>query len=77
MQRLQERYLCPNGDRWEIWLVIYDTDRYAPGGRDEVLQYQKNGFEVGHHTRHLDSSGRCIKENFHGITQIPADAQLV
>jgi hypothetical protein len=43
MERLPEKYICPNGDVWEIWLVIYATDRYVPGGNDEVLQYKKNG----------------------------------
>jgi len=57
MERLQEKYICPNGDMWEVWLVIYATDRYAPDGKDEVLQYKKNGHEVGHHTRH-SRSGR-------------------
>ncbi len=43
MERLEERCICPNGDVWEIWLVVYDTDQYAPGGKDEVIQYKKNG----------------------------------
>ena len=57
MERLQKRYKTSNGDIWEEWLVIYDTDRYIKGGRDEILQYKKNGYEVGHITYHLDSQG--------------------
>ena len=60
MERLTGRYLCPNGDVWEIWYVVYASDRYAPGGQDEVMQFQCNGREVGHHTRHLDAHGRLL-----------------
>ncbi len=77
MERLQEKYVAPNGDEWEVWLVIYDTDRYAAGGHDEVIQYKKNGREVGHHTRHLDKDGDLLQENFQGITSIPGDAKRV
>lgn len=77
MQRLQERYRCPNGDEWEIWLVVYNTGKYMLGGRDEVIQYKKNGREVGHHTRHLDNNGRLIHENHHGVTSLPGDAKRV
>ena len=77
MERLQEKYACPNGDIWEVWLVTYASDNYALGGSDEVLQYKKNGYEVGHHTRHLDKDGRLIHENDHGITTLPADAKRI
>ncbi len=77
MERLQEKYVCPNGDIWEVWLVVYDTDRYAPGGRDEVLQYKKNDAEVGHHTRHLDKDSNLLQENLHGITSVPDDAERI
>ena len=77
MERLQEQYICPNGDEWEVWLVVYDTDRYAPEGKDEVLQYKKNGHEVGHHTRHLDKDSNLIHENHHGITSVPEDARRI
>lgn len=39
MERLQEEYQTPNGDIWEVWFVVYDTDQYSTGGRDEVMQY--------------------------------------
>lgn len=77
MERLEDKYICPNGDEWEIWLVVYATDQYAPGGEDEVIQYKKNGREVGHYTRHLDKDGRLLKENYHGITFLPEDAKRV
>ncbi|MBI3763960.1 MAG: hypothetical protein HY260_19120 [Chloroflexi bacterium] len=77
MERLQQKYTCPNGDEWEVWFVVYDTDKYAPGGRDEVLQYKKNGSEVGHHTRHLDKDGGLLDENYHGMTTLPEDAKPV
>ena len=77
MERLQGKYACPNGDVWEVWFVVYDNDNYAPGGRDEVTQYEKNGREVGHHTRHLDKDGNLIHENHYGITALPDDAQRI
>jgi len=77
MQRLEDKYVCPNGDEWEVWLVIYATDQYAPGGSDDVIQHKKNGREVGHHTRHLDKDGRLLKENYHGITTLPKDAKRI
>lgn len=77
MERLQDRYITPNGDTWEIWFVVYDNDRYARGGRDEILQYKKNGREVGHITHHLDANGKLLQENIHGITSIPPDAKRV
>jgi len=77
MERLQDRYVCSNGDVWEVWFVVYDSDRYAPDGRDEVTQYKKNGREEGHHTRYLDKDGNLIQENYHGITSLPDDAQRV
>lgn len=75
MERLQEEYVTPGGDHWEIWFVVYQTDRYARGGRDEILQFKKKGREVGHITRHLDDGGNLLQENRHGITSIPRDAQ--
>ncbi|MFQ5408008.1 MAG: hypothetical protein ACE5FI_06240 [Anaerolineales bacterium] len=60
MERLRERYRCPDGDQWEVWLVVYPSDRYAPGGTDEIVQYKKNGREVGHYTRHLDKAGKLL-----------------
>jgi len=75
MERLQKRYRTPNGDMWEEWLVRYDTDKYDAGGHDEVLQYKKNGYEVGHITYHLDRNGRVMQENRHGTPTIPADAE--
>ncbi len=77
MERLEERYICFNGDVWEIWLVVYASDQYAPGGRDEVVQYKRNGREVGHHTRHLDKDDRLLRENYHGVTDLPKDAKRV
>jgi hypothetical protein len=77
MQRLQQKYICSNGDEWEVWLVIYKTNKYAQSGKDEVIQYKKNGREVGHHTRHLDGNGQLIHENFHGTTTIPNDAKRI
>ena len=77
MERLEERYITPSGDDWEIWLVVYDFDRYARGGRDEIMQYKKNGREVGHITRHLDANGKLLQENVHGITAVPPDAGRV
>lgn len=74
MERLNQRYRTPNGDIWEEWLVIYDTDAYDEVGRDEVLQYKKNGYEIGHITRHLDRHGRLLRENSHGNPYIPSDA---
>ena len=55
---------------------VTQADRYAADGRDEVLQYKKNGHEVGHHTRHLDRDENLIHENYHGITSVPDDAKL-
>ena len=75
MERLQKRYKTSNGDIWEEWLVIYDTDRYIKGGRDEILQYKKNGYEVGHITYHLDSQGTLLQENRHGQPGLPSDAE--
>jgi hypothetical protein len=60
-----------------VWLVVYDNDNYAPGGKDEVTRYKKNGREVGHHTRHLDKDGNLIHENRYGITTLPDDAQRI
>ena len=77
MERLQERYICPNGARWEVWLAIYHTDRYDQGGRDEVLQYKQNGREVGYFTRHWDREGRLIHENYYGMTSVPEDARRI
>ena len=77
MERLQEKYICPNGDIWEVWFVVYNTDRYTPDGKDEVLQFKKNGHEVGHHTRHLDKNGRLVHENDYGVISIPEDAQRI
>jgi len=70
MERLYEKYKTPEGTIWEIWFVIYETQI----GKDEVLQYKKNGKEIGHHTRHFDKNNRLLKENFHGITTIPSNA---
>ena len=77
MERLQEKYICPNGDVWEVWLVIYDSDEYTPGGKDEILQYKKNSREVGHYTRHLDKAGRLLHDNHHGVTFLPNDAKRI
>ncbi len=77
MERLQEKYVANNGDEWEVWFVVYDTDNYAPGGTDEVLQYKKNGHEVGHHTKHLDLDGHLIHENVYGVTSVPKDAKRI
>ncbi len=77
MERLQGRYLRPNGEVWEIWFVVYETDRYAHGGTDEVVQYKKNGSEVGHHTRHMDEKGNLLHENSYGTTTLPDDAAAV
>lgn len=77
MERLQEKYVCPNGDEWEVWLVAYESDRYSEGGRDEIVQYKKNGREAGHITRHLDAKGNLIHENYHGTTSVPQDAERI
>lgn len=77
MERLRERYICPNGDEWAVWLVIYSTDRYVQGGSDEIVQYKKNGREVGHHTRHLDKNGNVIQENFYGVTSVPGNCKRI
>ncbi|MCC7165422.1 MAG: hypothetical protein IT331_23190 [Anaerolineae bacterium] len=75
MERLQEEYVTPNGDKWQVWFVIYASDRYAQGGRDEILQFKCNGREVGHITRHLDAEGRLLQENYHGTTSVPSDGR--
>ena len=77
MQRLQDRYRTPNGDLWEEWLVIYNSDRYAEGGYDEVLQYKKNGYEVEHITYHRDKYGNLLQEHKHGSPYIPDDAERI
>lgn len=55
--------------------MAHDTDRYVRGGRDEILQYKKNGRAVGHVTHHFDANGNLLQENIHGITSIPLDAK--
>ena len=75
MERLQEEYLTLNGDDWQVWFVIYPLDRYSHGGRDEILQFKRNGREVGHIARQLDAEGRLLQENYHGSTMIPPDAR--
>jgi hypothetical protein len=77
VERLQEKYICQSGDNWEVWLVVYSTDRYVVGGKDEVFQYKKNDYEVGHLTRHLDGDDRLLQENSHGITSVPKDCKKV
>jgi len=76
-QRLQARYQTANGDVWEEWFVRYDTDEYAEGGYDEVLQVKKNGRETGHVTWHYNSSGRLLSRNVHGDASIPGDAEQI
>ena len=71
MERLYEKYICDNGDIWEIWIVEYDTNRYFKEGRDFVTQFKKNGIEVGHITEHYDGEGVMQKKNIHGTTSIP------
>ena len=73
-QRLQTRYRTPNDDVWEEWFVRYDSDEYATGGYDEVLQVKRNGREMGHTTWHYDGNGHLLAKNDHGDTTIPGDA---
>ena len=71
MDRLRQKYVCENGDIWEIWMVEYDTDKYFKGGRDIVTQFKKNGYEQGHITEHYDGAGVMRQKNIHGIVSIP------
>lgn len=57
--------------------LFFKQALYVVGGKDEVLQYKKNGYEVGHLTRHLDGDGCLLQENPHGITSVPKHCKRV
>jgi hypothetical protein len=71
VKRAKKYYTDDEGNKWEVWVVTYKTNRYALGGKDEVFQFKLNGVEIGHHTRHLDAKGELLKMNKHNRMPIP------
>ncbi len=73
----KECYQDDDGNRWEIFYVIYDSTTGDPGDYDEVMELRKNGNQEGHVTYHKDKNGVTKKENTKGNINLPRSARRV
>jgi hypothetical protein len=74
----KDDYYLDGKDQWVIHYITSEDTRINPGDYKEVVQFLKNGVQVGQTTWHKDKNGKDRSKPYEeGIQLVPPSAKRV